>query len=142
MNSKLFYSAIVGFSVGFYGCSGPSGSEPAADTSAPAADTAHGEHSEHAHEGHGEVAQDEHAGQSDMDKMMAQLAKLSPEDRASAEKQHFCPVSGDMLGLMGPPLKVEVNGQTVWICCPDCKDPLLADPDKYLAKLDGASPHE
>ena len=50
-------------------------------------------------------------------------------------KQHFCPVSGEMLGSMGVPEKVDVNGQPVWICCDGCKDKLLADPDKYLAKL-------
>lgn len=73
--------------------------------------------------------------QSDMEKMKAELAKLSPEDAASAEKQHFCPVSGEMLGVMGAPQKVDVNGQQVWICCAECKDKLLANPDEYLAKL-------
>lgn len=75
------------------------------------------------------------AGQTDMEKMNAELAKLSPEDRASAEKQHFCPVSGEMLGTMGAPIKMDVNGQQVWICCESCKEPLLSDPDQYLAKL-------
>ena len=62
---------------------------------------------------------------SDMDKMRVELAKLSPADRASAEKQHVCPVTGKMLGTMGPPQKVEVNGRQVWICCTGCKDKLL-----------------
>ena len=81
---------------------------------------------------------DEHnmaPGQSDMEKMKTALAKLSPEDAASAEKQHFCPVSGKMLGVMGAPQKVSVNGHTVWICCSGCEEKLLADPDTYLAKL-------
>ena len=67
--------------------------------------------------------------------MHAQLAKLSPEDAASAEKQHVCPVSGEMLGLMGPPVKVDVQGTQVWICCDDCREQLLAEPEQYLAKL-------
>ncbi len=71
----------------------------------------------------------------DMEKMKAELAKLSPEDAASAEKQHICPVSGEMLGTMGPPQKVEVNGQQVWICCDGCKEAIVKDPEKYLAKL-------
>ncbi len=50
-------------------------------------------------------------------------------------KQHFCPVTGEMLGVMGPPEKVDVNGESVWICCYGCKDKLLADPEKYLAKI-------
>ncbi len=70
-----------------------------------------------------------------MEKMKAELAKLSPEDAASAEKQHICPVSGDILGIMGPPIKVDVNGQQVWICCEGCRESLLENPDEYLAKL-------
>ncbi|MCH5374058.1 MAG: hypothetical protein JJ992_08780 [Planctomycetes bacterium] len=72
---------------------------------------------------------------SDMDKMTAELAKLSPEDRASAEKQHFCPVSGKMLGTMGEPYKVEVQGQQVWLCCSGCESQLRENPDEYLAKI-------
>lgn len=70
-----------------------------------------------------------------MEKMKAELAKLSPEDAASAEKQHVCPVSGEMLGTMGAPQKIDVNGQMVWICCAGCKDQLLEQPGKFLAKL-------
>jgi len=76
------------------------------------------------------------AGESDMAKMKKALAELDPEDAAAAEKQHFCPVSGRMLGTMGTPKKVTVKGRDVWICCDGCKDKLLADPDTYLAKLD------
>jgi len=74
-------------------------------------------------------------GHSDMDKMKAELAKLSPEDAVSAEKQHICPVSGKMLGTMGAPQKVDVDGRSVWICCAGCEDTLLDSPDEYLAKL-------
>ena len=63
------------------------------------------------------------------------LAKLSPEDRAAAEKQRVCPVSGAALGSMGTPLKVRVKDQDVFLCCAGCEDTLLANPDKYLAKL-------
>ena len=92
------------------------------------------DHREQAAEGLGHHG---HAGdgQSDMEKMKAELAKLSPEDAASAEKQHVCPVSGKMLGTMGAPQKIDVKGQDVWICCAGCKDPLLEKPDEYLAKL-------
>ena len=45
------------------------------------------------------------------------LAELSPSDRAAAEKQRVCPVSGDLLGSMGKPIKVIVKGQTVFLCC-------------------------
>lgn len=74
-------------------------------------------------------------GPSDMEKMKAELAKLSPEDAASAEKQHVCLVTDKMLGTMGPPLKVDVDGKPIWICCEGCRDELLTNKDTYLAKL-------
>ena len=36
---------------------------------------------------------------------------------------------------MGAPIKVDVNGQPVFICCEGCKDKLLSKPEEYLAKL-------
>lgn len=72
---------------------------------------------------------------SDMEKMKAETAKLSPADAAAVEKQHFCPVTDKMLGSMGPPLKVDVNGQQVWICCEGCREDLIANRAKYLSKL-------
>jgi hypothetical protein len=65
----------------------------------------------------------------------AAFAELSAEDRAVAEKQKICPVSGELLGKMGPPIKVDVQGQPVFICCEACQEDLLAKPDEYLAKL-------
>lgn len=76
-----------------------------------------------------------HEGHSAMDKMKEGLAELSDADRKSAEKQHMCPVTGKMLGTMGKPIKVHVKDRDVWICCPGCREELLANPDKYLAKL-------
>ena len=113
-----------------YGCNSPGPELPAA-TPIPAEDG----HDDDTHSGHDHAEHDQGAKKSDMDKMTETLASFSPEDRASAMKQHFCPVSGEMLGTMGAPEKVDVNGQPVWICCDGCKDKLLADPDKYLAKL-------
>lgn len=68
-------------------------------------------------------------------KITEALAKLSAEDRALAEKQKVCPVSGEPLGAMGTPKKIEVKGQSIFICCEGCEEKLLANPDKYLAKL-------
>ncbi len=65
----------------------------------------------------------------------SELAKLSAEDAHSAEAQHQCPVSGELLGSMGPPIKVDVEGQPVWICCDGCKDRLLASPSEFLSEL-------
>lgn len=48
------------------------------------------------------------------------LAELSPADRRLVELQKTCPVTGLPLGSMGAPLKIEVGGRTVWICCEGC----------------------
>jgi YHS domain-containing protein len=63
------------------------------------------------------------------------MAELSAEDRVLAMKQKVCPVTGEALGSMGVPLKMEVKGQTVFLCCEGCKDKLLGNPDEYLAKI-------
>jgi len=99
----------------------------------PAAPDSAGSQATSAIAGHTDASAD--AAADEMKQMQASLAKLAPEDRASAEKQHFCPVSGKMLGAMGAPFKAEVNGQTVWLCCSGCESQLLASPNQYLAKL-------
>jgi hypothetical protein len=89
------------------------------------------EKSNTADKGQGESTQ---AGDQDAE-ITAALATLSPEDRALAEKQRTCPVTGEVLGSMGAPVKLDVKGQPVFICCEGCRDKLLASPDEYLAKL-------
>jgi len=130
----LFTAFLLLSSVVFYGCNRAS-TEPAAPrpSSSETVVTDH-ESSEDAHAAPS-TSPDMSSGQTDMDKMKAGLAGLSPEDRAAAEKQHVCPVSGKMLGTMGEPYKVEVNGRQVWLCCPGCEGQLREEPDKYLAKL-------
>ena len=65
----------------------------------------------------------------------ANLAKLSPEDRALAEKQKYCVEQTDsLLGSMGVPAKLTIKGEAVFICCKHCEKHALKDPDKTLAK--------
>jgi hypothetical protein len=63
------------------------------------------------------------------------LAKLSPEDRALAEKQETCPVTGERLGSMGAPIKVTVKGREVFVCCEGCVNELRDNFAKYEEKL-------
>lgn len=76
----------------------------------------------------------------------ANLSRLSPEDRALAEAQRFCPVSEDRLGSpdMGVPVKILIEGRPVFICCEGCKAKALAQAGQTLAtveKLKAANSH-
>ena len=61
---------------------------------------------------------------------------LTDADKALIEKQKLCLVANEPLGSMGTPIKVSVKGRDVFLCCEGCREAVLADPDKYLAKLD------
>ncbi len=87
----------------------------------PSAQTQHGT-AEHSHDGDDQEREES-------------LAKLSPEDRALAEAQGYCAVTSEPLGSMGPPLKLVVNDQAVFICCKGCESGAKSDPDKTLAKV-------
>jgi hypothetical protein len=72
-----------------------------------------------------------------VDEVAAERAKLSPEDRALVEAQEWCVIQEDeRLGSMGKPIKLEVKGKTVFVCCDGCKKEALANADATLAKLE------
>ena len=71
------------------------------------------------------------------DEVAAARAKLSPEDRALVEAQEWCVVQTDeRLGSMGVPIKLDIKGQPVFICCKGCQKKAERDPDATLAKLE------
>lgn len=127
LSSRVARVLFLASMLTFIGCG--ANSPPAKNTSSEA--HGHSGQAEHSQTGHDHGA----ATGNPMDEMKAALAGLSPADAAAAERQHFCPVSGEMLGTMGAPEKVEVEGQEVWICCEACRERLLADPASYLAKI-------
>jgi YHS domain-containing protein len=119
---KILFAACSAFfvtAVGVWGCS--KASNKTVSTATPPATESQ--------------AKDASSGGTASAEITAALAKLPAEDRTLAEKQKVCPVSGEALGTMGAPPKMEVKGQTVFLCCEGCKDKLLANPDEYLAKL-------
>jgi len=132
MKHTITYFAAAALLLGLYGCGAPSESQPS--TESPLAETTN-IHGGQAESMTGDHAQQGKKGPTDMEKMKAELAKLSKEDAASALAQHVCPVSGGMLGIMGAPIKVDVGEKQVWICCEGCRSKLLKKPDEYLAKL-------
>jgi hypothetical protein len=64
--------------------------------------------------------------------------KQAPADPSDAERiarQKVCPVLGEPLGSMGPPVRVTIEGRVVFLCCKGCEPELRAHPRKYLAKV-------
>jgi hypothetical protein len=69
-------------------------------------------------------------------KISAVLIKLSPEDRALAESQKYCAVMvKERLGAMGAPLKIDIKGTPVFVCCKGCEKKALKNPDETLEKV-------
>jgi Cu(I)/Ag(I) efflux system membrane fusion protein len=69
-------------------------------------------------------------------KIAAVLAKMPAADRALAEQQRTCPVLKDSrLGSMGPPVKLTLAGETVFLCCSGCKGQATAEPEKMAARV-------
>ena len=80
-------------------------------------------------------AEHEHGDGGESDVKLA-MAELSPEDRKEAETQKFCAVMNtSLLGSMGAPLKLDVKGQPVFVCCAGCKSSALKNPDETLATV-------
>jgi multidrug efflux pump subunit AcrA (membrane-fusion protein) len=69
-------------------------------------------------------------------KVKANLAKLSTPDRQLAEAQKLCPIQGNRLGSMGPPVKVVLDGQPVFLCCKGCEADARKDPARTLAEVE------
>jgi hypothetical protein len=70
------------------------------------------------------------------EKIKAALAKLSPADRKTADLQKECPINeGSLLGSMGMPIKLTLEGESVFVCCKACQEEALADPRGTLEKV-------
>ena len=116
----LFCSAVFGmFASGCQSQSSPPLTEASAHVEADGND--HAEH-EHGDDGESDVP--------------IGMEKLSPEDRKEARAQKFCAVMNtSLLGSMGAPIKLDVKGQPVFVCCAGCKSKALKNPDKTLATV-------
>lgn len=65
----------------------------------------------------------------------ANLGKLTAADRKLAELQKDCPITDKPLGFMGVPPKLDVSGQSVFVCCSGCTPAVQMDPAGTLAKI-------
>ena len=55
-------------------------------------------------------------------------------------QQKLCPVTGEELGSMGPPVAVNVGGRMIDVCCQACVGAVRRNPTKYL-QLDAEEPN-
>ena len=84
-------------------------------------------------DGDDQHADDDDHGESDI---AVALGKLSAEDRKAAEAQKYCAVlSGSLLGSMGTPMKLDIKGEPVFLCCSGCKSKALDNPDETLTAV-------
>jgi hypothetical protein len=77
---------------------------------------------------------------------LADEGKISVSTATKADEQAIaaakvCPVSGEALGEMGPPIKVTRGGKTIFLCCKGCLKDVQKYPDKFF-DASAASPHE
>lgn len=68
------------------------------------------------------------------------IRQLPEADAELALVQKTCPVTGEPLGSMGVPIKMDVKGRDVFICCAGCKGTVEEDPDAILAKVPQGGP--
>lgn len=103
-------------------------------TTASSSQAAHDDGDGHQHaagEGH-----EDHQAEAVDPKVSASLSKLSPQDQPIAKAQQFCAVMNQSrLGSMGTPVKFEIKGEPVFVCCTGCKAKALKNPDETLAKV-------
>ncbi len=69
------------------------------------------------------------------EEQLKNLAKLSPTDRQAAIEQGKCPITDQVLGSMGKPEKIELDGRTVFLCCEGCRQEALKKKDEVLKKI-------
>ena len=102
-------------------------------STASSAQQAHDDSDGHHKDGSGHEDHQDAAAEA---KVSAALDKLTAADRPLAEAQKFCAVMNHQrLGSMGVPIKFEIKGEPVFICCAGCKTKALKNPDETLAKV-------
>ena len=136
----LSLAAVVLFSLAIAGCNTNTSLPPPAPNASSHDHDGHDhdghDHDGHDHDGHGH---DHGNTEIDPDVIAINLAKLSDEDRLLAEKQKVCLVGGELLGSMGVPEKVDVDGTPIFMCCRACEGEILDNKEKFLALVNGTT---
>ena len=121
----LIAAALLVVATGLAGCKKE---DKTAQTPPPAPNAAASGHDDGDGHSHGDHDHD-------ADDVAANLAKLSDSDRVLADKQQVCLVGDEPLGAMGVPIKLDVDGTPIFICCAGCEDAILADKEKFVNLL-------
>lgn len=70
-------------------------------------------------------------------KIKAAISKLPEAERLAAAAQRYCPMMDTVrLGAMGAPIKVVINGKSVFLCCSGCKDEAIEHGKETLANVE------
>lgn len=67
------------------------------------------------------------------------VGELSESDRAAVARQRTCPVTNDDF-KHGPPIKLFVGDQVLYVCCEPCIDEVRQAPEKFLRLVGKAPP--
>ena len=62
-------------------------------------------------------------------------ATFRSQPTPQARAQRLCPVTGEELGSMGPPIAVNAMGKRIYVCCDSCVAAVRRNPEKYLQKV-------
>ena len=74
----------------------------------------------------------------ELEEIRTAFEPLNGVDHDLATKQVICPVTEVRLGTlgMGTPIKLEIKGRDVFICCEGCRKSWVEEPDRYFKILD------
>lgn len=75
------------------------------------------------------------SGSEEASKIAKAMDKLPEADRQAAETQATCPVTGELLGSMGKPIKLIVGDKQLFLCCAGCEKKATEKFDEYYAQV-------
>jgi hypothetical protein len=82
---------------------------------------------------------DSSSAEASSEKIETAMSKLSAEDRLAAVAQRVCPVTGELLGFMGKPIKISQGDRHLFVCCAGCEEEAQTKFDEFYAQLNQPS---
>lgn len=63
------------------------------------------------------------------------VTEATGADQVAVKRQQICPVTDSPLGEHGTPLKMTIDGRSLFVCCQGCIQKVQANPQLYLATV-------